>query len=230
MSFNIRHGENKFGESNLRDVIKVLQAERPHLVAFQAIDSLTSGGKMQFHLRQLAAQTGMYYVYGTEETTDDGSQGVGLLSVWPFEKTQRMQLPHSSGADDKIVLCGLVKLPNTLSFRFCTSRLEYASVYDRALQAAFINRMLEESIQPVVLAMDMGARPNEQPYFSFRKKWLDVAKGSLLPTWTEGVAGDRLDYIMVLRNAKVRVKNYRVIRSHPDASDHFPIGTTLEFW
>lgn len=230
LSYNIRHGEDRFGESNLRDILKILKEEKPQLVAFQATDSLMIGGKLQFQLRQLAAQVGMYYTYGTEEKTDNGSQGVGILSVWPFEKTQRMELPHSQGADKRILLCGLLKLPNAVSFRFCTSRLEYASVYDRALQAAYINRVLEESVQPVVIAMDMGARPNEQPYFSFRKRWIDVAKGSLLPTWTEGVAGDRLDYIMVLENKRIRVKNYRVIRNYPNASDHFPISTTLEFW
>jgi endonuclease/exonuclease/phosphatase family metal-dependent hydrolase len=230
LSYNIRHGEDRNGESNLRDIIKIINEEKPQLVAFQATDSLLIGGKLHFQLRQLAAQVGMYYMYAAEEKSENGSQGVGLMSVWPFEKTQRMELPHSPGADTRVLLCGLLKLPNEVYFRFCTSRLEYAAVYDRALQAAYINRVLEESIQPVILAMDMGARPNEQPYFSFRKRWVDVARGSLLPTWTEGVAGDRLDYIMLLENKRLRAKNYRVIRNYPNTSDHFPISAVVEFW
>jgi endonuclease/exonuclease/phosphatase family metal-dependent hydrolase len=230
LSFNIRHGENRWGKSNLRAILKVIQEQKPHLVALQAVDSLDSDGEVRFQLRQLAIQTGMYYAYGASDSTTGGSQGVGILSKWPFEKTQKLQLPTSPGSDPRVLLCGLVMPARGFTFRFCNARLEYASVFDRALQAAYINRMLDESIQPVLLAMDMGARPNEQPYFSFRKKWMDAARGSLLPTWTEGVPGDRLDYIMVLKNTRVNVKNYKVLRQDRDASDHFPIVATVEFW
>ena len=217
-------------ESNLLGILKIIQEQKPDIVALQAVDSLVNQSKIQFQLRQLATQTGMDYSYGVAEQSESGSQGVGLLSVWPFEKSQTINLPSTPGSDPKILLCGLIKHSRNLTFRFCSSRLEYASVMDRALQSAYINRMLEESIQPVLLGMDMGARPNEQPYFSFRKKWKDAAQGSQLPTWIEGLPGDRLDYIFVLLNNKVRVKNYKVIRNHPEVSDHYPIIATVEFW
>ncbi len=230
LSFNIRHGEDRWGGSNLREVVKVIRDEKPQLVALQAVDSLMDNGVLNFQLRRLATQTGMYYVYAASDRTADGSHGVGLLSVWPFENTQQVAMPHSYGADPRVMLCGLVSPAKGLNFRVCTVRMEYASVFDRALQSAYVNQMLAPSIQPVMLAMDMGARPNEQPYFSYRNDWIDAAKGSYLPTWTEGISGDRLDYLMVLRNTRVRVKSYNVIRDYPDASDHFPISATFEFW
>ena len=230
MSFNIRHGESMQGESNLIDVLKIIKENSPDLVAIQAIDSLVGDGKIQFQLRQLAIQTGMHYAYGVADRSENGTQGVGLLSVWPFEKTQGINLPTTRGADPKLLLCGLIRQSRNLTFRFCNSRLEYASMMDRALQAAYINQMLGGSIQPVVLGMDMGARPNEQPYFSFRKRWQDAAQGSQLETWNEGLPGDRLDYIFVLLNNKVRVKDYKVIRNYPQVSDHYPILATVEFW
>lgn len=218
------------GESNLMDVLKIIKENSPDLVAIQAIDSLVGDGKIQFQLRQLAIQTGMHYAYGVADRSENGTQGVGLLSVWPFEKTQGINLPTTRGADPKLLLCGLIRQSRNLTFRFCNSRLEYASMMDRALQAAYINQMLGGSIQPVVLGMDMGARPNEQPYFSFRKRWQDAAQGSQLETWNEGLPGDRLDYIFVLLNNKVRVKDYKVIRNYPQVSDHYPILATVEFW
>lgn len=230
MSFNIRHGEGLDEQSNLMGILKIIREQKPDLVALQAVDSLTSGGKVKFQLRQLAVQTGMHYTYGEVDKSENGSHGVGILSVWPFEKTQTIALPTTLGADPKVLLCGLIRHSRNLTFRFCNSRLEYASVLDRALQAAYINRMLEGSIQPVVLGMDMGARPNEQPYFSFRKSWHDAAKGSQVETWNEGLPGDRLDYIFVLLNNKVRVKNYKVIRNYPEVSDHYPIVANVEFW
>lgn len=231
LSFNIHHGEDKWGGSNLRDVIEVIRNQKPQLVALQAIDSLIQeDGTLNFQIRRVAAQVGMHYTYAASDRVSNGSQGVGLLSVWPFENTQQITMPHSYGADPRVMLCGLVSPTKGMNFRVCTVRMEYASVFDRALQSAYVNQMLAPSIQPVVLAMDMGARPNEQPYFSYRKDWIDAAKGSYLPTWTEGISGDRLDYLMVLRNTRVRVKSYAVIREYPNASDHFPISATFEFW
>ncbi len=230
MSFNIRHGENSRGETNLMDILKIIKENKPDLVSLQAVDSLISNGKTQFQLRQLAIQTGMHYAYGVADRSENGTQGVGILSKWPFEKTQTISLPNTAGADPKVLLCGLIRQSRNLTFRFCNSRLEYASVFDRAMQAAYINQMLGGSIQPVLLGMDMGAKPNEQPYFSFRKNWQDAAQGSQLETWNEGLPGDRLDYIFVLLNNKVRVKSYKVVRNYPMVSDHYPILATVEFW
>ncbi len=230
MSFNIRHGESLDESSNLLGILQIIKEEKPQLVALQAVDSLISDTKTQFQLRQLAVQTGMYYAYAVTDLSENGAQGVGLLSSWPFEKTQKINLPSNPGSDPKVLLCGLIKHSRELTFRVCTSRLEYASVLDRALQAAYINRMLEESIQPVLLGMDMGAKPNEQPYFSFRKNWQDAGHGSLFQTWNEGLPGDRLDYIFALLNTKVRIKDYKVIKDYPNVSDHFPIVATIEFW
>lgn len=230
LSYNIRHGEDKWGESNLRDVLKVIQDHNPHLVALQAVDSLDDNGVINHQIRRLAAQTGMYYLYGASGNMSNGTHGVGILSKWPFENSQKLILPNSPGADPRALLCGLVSPIRGLSFRICSARLEYASVFDRALQSAYVNQLLVNSVQPVLLALDMGARPNEQPYFSYRSQWLDAAKGSYLPTWTEGVSGDRLDYLMALKNTRVRVKSYKVIQDYPDASDHYPILATFEFW
>ncbi|WP_229216364.1 endonuclease/exonuclease/phosphatase family protein [Dyadobacter sp. 3J3] len=230
MSFNVRHGLDLNDESNLMGILKVIKENSPQLIALQAVDSLKNNGKVQFQLRQLAIQTGMYYAYGVADSTEHGSQGVGLLSKWPFEKTQKFNLPMTKGSDARVLQCGLIHPTKNLTFRFCNARLEYASVVDRALQAAFVNQMLQGSIQPVVIGMDMGARPNEQPYFSFRKKWQDAARGSQMETWNEGLPGDRMDYIFVLMNNKVRVKRYKVIKNHPEVSDHYPIMATIEFW
>ncbi len=230
LSFNMRHGEDKWGDSNLRDVVKLIKEHTPDIVALQAVDSVLENGKVNYQLRRLAVQAGMHYLYAASDSLSNGSHGVGILSRWPFENTQKMFLPHSPGADPRVMVCGLVSPVKGLTFRICTVRMEYASVFDRALQSAYVNRMLEPSIQPVLLAMDMGARPNEQPYFSYHANWLDAAKGSYLPTWTEGISGDRLDYLMVLKNTRVRVISYKVIRDYPTTSDHFPILAAFEFW
>ncbi len=230
MSFNMRHGEDKWGGSNLRSIVRIIREEAPHIVALQSVDSLNADGKVRYQLRQLAAQTGMHYDYASADSLDGGTLGLGLLSVWPFENRQTFELPGSPAGEPRIMLCGLIVRSKDLTFRVCNTRLEPTSLFDRAMQAAYVNRALSESVQPVILAMDMGARPNEQPYFSFRQKWTDAAKGSLLPTTPEGAPGERVDYIMALKSARILVRDYKVIRKYPDISDHFPILATVEFY
>ena len=133
LSYNIRHGEDKWGESNLRDVLKIIQENKPHLVALQAVDSLDDNGVINHQIRRLAAQTGMYYLYGASDSLSNGTHGVGILSQWPFEKSQKLFLPNSPGADRRALLCGLVNPVKGLSFRICIARLEYASVFDLSL-------------------------------------------------------------------------------------------------
>lgn len=230
MSFNMHHGEDKWGESNLRNVVRTIQKYAPQVVALQAVDSIDDNGKVRYQLRQLAAQTGMHYVYGASDSLGGGTHGLGILSVFPIEQSQITHLPKSRDTDPRIMLCALLEVANVGSFKLCNARLEQVSPFDRAMQAAFVNRALTGSIQPTCLAIDMGAKPYEQPYFSFRDDWSDAAKGSMLPTVPEGINGDRRDYFFLLKRKNTRLKDYRVIRDFPDMSDHYPVLTTVEFY
>lgn len=229
LSFNIRHGEDNFGESNLRTVVRLIKEHKPHVVALQGVDSLVQDGRLRYHVRQIALQTNMFYMYGASDLTEGGTQGVGVLSVWPFEKTQKIGLPSRPGSAPRMLLCGLVRESEKLTFRFCNTQLDYTSAMDRGLQSAYVNQLLGESIQPVVLAMDMGVRPTEQPYFSFRKSWFDAARGSQLSTRVDGLPGERMDYVFIQEQKRVRVGTYKLIRDYPDASSHYPILATIEF-
>lgn len=229
LSFNIRHGEDNFGASNLRAVVQLIREYKPHVVALQGVDSLELEGRLRYHMRQIGLQTNMFYAYGASDLADGGTQGVGILSVWPFEKTQKIGLPSRPGASPRMLLCGLVRESEKLTFRFCNTQLDYTSAMDRGLQSAYVNQLLAESIQPVVLAMDMGVRPTEQPYFSFRKNWFDAARGSQLSTRVDGLPGERMDYVFIQEQKRVRVGTYKLIRDYPEISSHYPILATIEF-
>lgn len=198
MSFNMHHGEDKWGDSNLRNVIRTIQKYAPQVVALQAVDSIDDNGKVRYQLRQLAAQTGMHYVYGASDSLGGGTHGLGILSVFPIQQSQVTHLPKSPDTDPRTMLCALLEVSNVGSFKLCNARLEQVSPFDRAMQAAFVNRALTGSIQPTCLAIDMGAKPYEQPYFSFRDEWTDAARGSMLPTVPEGINGDRRDYFFFI--------------------------------
>ncbi len=230
ISFSINHGKDFWAESNLRHVIQLINTYKPHLVALQETDSLVASGKIRFHLRQLSVQTGYHYLYGASGKLENGTYGVGVLSIWPFENTQKIALPASAAMASKVMVCGLVSPVGGQHLRVCSARLDYASGFDRALQAAFVNQILSPSIQPVLLGMDMGARPSEQPYSFFQTGWLDAAADSANPTLSLGATGDRVDYLFALKNSNVRIKSYEVLADSPTASDHLPVLATFELW
>lgn len=229
LSFSINHGKDFWAESNLRQVLKIINENKPDLVALQEVDSIFTNNKVSFHLRQLAVQTGYDYLYGASGKLENGTYGVGLLSRWVFEKTQKLELPTSTGKGSRQIVCGLVSPIEGFHLRVCNARLEYTSQFDRALQAAFVNQLLSPSIQPVLLALDMGARPGEQPPSSFQPGWLDAALSSEASTLSLGNHGDRVDYLYSLKNTKVRIKSYKVIDENPSASDHLPVMALFEF-
>jgi endonuclease/exonuclease/phosphatase family metal-dependent hydrolase len=230
LSFSIHHGKNYWAESNLRDVLKVIDQEKLDLIALQEVDSVLSGDRVSFQLRQLAVQTGYHYIYGASGRVEDGVYGVGILSKWPLENTQKLPLPHSAGMDARVMVCGLISPAKGRYLRLCNARLEYASQFDRSLQSAFIHQVLSPSVQPVLLAMDMGSRPGEQPYSFFENGWVDAAQGSSFSTLPQGKPDERIDYLLALKNTSVRIKDYKVVREYATTSNHFPILATFELW
>ncbi|MBU1821510.1 MAG: endonuclease/exonuclease/phosphatase family protein [Bacteroidetes bacterium] len=229
LSFSINHGKNYWAESNIREVLKIIEKEKPDLIALQEIDSVVLDARVSFHIRQLAVQTGYHFVYGASGAEEGGTYGVGILSKWPLENTQKLPLPHSAATDARVMVCGLVSPVKGRYFRFCTARLDYSSIFDRALQSAFIHQVLSPSVQPVLLAMDLGARPGEQSQTFFQADWMDAAQTSVEPTLSQGQPGDRFDYLLALKNTDVRVVSYEVLREHATISSHLPVIAVFEF-
>jgi endonuclease/exonuclease/phosphatase family metal-dependent hydrolase len=230
LGYSINHGKNYWAESNIREVLKIIEKEKPDLIALQEVDSVVLGDRVEFHIRQLAVQTGYYYVYGASGPDEEGTYGVGILSRWPLEKTQTLPMPHSATADPRVLVCGVVSPAKGRYLRFCNARLDYSSVFDRALQSAFIHQVLSPSVQPVLLSMDMGARPGEQPQSYFQADWIDAAQSSVESTLAQGKPGDRFDYLLALKNTDVRLVSYKVLGEYPKVSNHLPVMAVFELW
>ncbi len=64
MTYNIYHGEDANGGSNLDAVAKIINSLKPDLVAFQEVDKKTTRAKELDLTAELSKRTGMKGVFG----------------------------------------------------------------------------------------------------------------------------------------------------------------------
>ncbi len=60
LTYNIHHGQNMQGASDLQGIANVILATNPDLVALQEMDSATARSQGADQLKELASLTGMY--------------------------------------------------------------------------------------------------------------------------------------------------------------------------
>lgn len=226
MSYNIQHGINTQGKTNLLRVVDIIKKHKPDLVALQEIDSgMVQSGRLN-QIRILSLLTGYNGVLAKTIGSGDGKVGLGILSKWPIEGVQQIKLPHIQTQTDSCTLfCALIALNDTQYCRFCNTQLDDFSPLNRGLQAAVANEALQYSIQPVILAGNMNVQPLDHTLEGLFKYWNDAGENTDAGTYS--ITGKRIDYIWTLKESTFKLVDYRVLYE-PNTSDHSPVIATFE--
>ncbi|GAA4451903.1 endonuclease/exonuclease/phosphatase family protein [Nibrella saemangeumensis] len=223
LTYNIHHGANEQGRLNLIRVGQLIREHKPDLVALQELDSATTRSYGGYQMQQLANLTGMYPLFGKAIDLEAGAYGIGILSKYPILASQNIPLPNPDSTEQRVILCAYVELPNQKTIRFCNTHLDHQSRLNRGMQLAMVNQMLRVSIQPVIWAGDLNARPDEPGIQPIWNEWQDAGVRSKTPTLPHGNA--RIDYILTRRQSKFTLLKYEVLKE-PDTSDHQPVLAT----
>lgn len=224
MTYNIQHGINANGKTNLLRVVELIKKHQPDLVALQEVDSGRVASGRLHQMRILALLTGYQELFGAVNSHEMGKEGLGILSRLPVETTQFLKLPHiDTTTAPRAMFCALLALPNYKYCRFCNTQLDDFSPLNRGLQAAVVNEALQYSIQPVVLAGDFNVQPYDHTLEAITKYWNDA--GQHTDAGTYEVTGKRIDYIWTLKTSKFKLLDYRVLYE-PNTSEHSPVIAT----
>ncbi len=226
MTFNIHHGENNLGKTNLTRVADLIKKHKPDLVALQEMDSCaTRSGKLdQMHI--LSLLTGYEEVFGKTIDFQGGKYGLGILSAHPVEAVQRLKLPNPDSTEPRMLMCALVELPNSKYVRFCSTHLDHRSPMNRGLQAAVINENLKNSLYPVIVGGDFNATADDHTLEAMTKYWNDA--GATTEWATYPGTGKRIDYFWTHKESSFKVLDY-VVLYEPTTSDHQPVIVTYSF-
>jgi endonuclease/exonuclease/phosphatase family metal-dependent hydrolase len=234
MTFNIYHGEQNYdpGNSNLREVAKVINQYKPDFVALQEVDSMTNRsaglneGTPVNQVEKLAEMTGMHGYFGKAIDFSNGGYGEGILSREKLSSKVH-ELPIPEGGEGRALIQVEYQLTNGETVIFAGTHLCHQFDKNRKAQSKAICQIYKHSDAAVILGGDFNFQPGTKPYKILAKYFDDAAKikGNPENTIPFHAPEQRIDYIFLSKNANWMVKDVKVIRT--DASDHMPVLVTL---
>lgn len=228
LTYNIYHGEDANGNSNLDAVAAIINSLKPDLVALQEVDNKTTRAKGLDLTAELSKRTSMEGIFGKAMDYAGGGYGEAVLSRLPIVQTTNNPLPHTPEAEPRAALEIHVRLPNGEKLVFVGTHLDHVrDQKNRLMQAGWIRELYKDYNLPIILAGDMNAVPDSDPINILTQNWSYVCRDDPRPTSPSVSPRRKIDYIMYRPENRWRVVETRVI-DEKAASDHCPVFAILE--
>ena len=228
LTYNIYHGEDAQGGSNLDAVARIVNSLEPDLVALQEVDNETTRAKGLDLTAELSRRTGMQGIFGKAMDYAGGGYGEAVLCRHPILRTKTNALPHLPDAEPRAALEVHVQLPNGEPVVFIGTHLDHLrDQTSRMMQAGRINELYADCSLPTILAGDLNAVPGSDPINLLGREWTFVQQVDPQPTFPSVDPSRKIDYIMFQPQHRWRVVSSRVI-DEKVASDHCPFFAVLE--
>ncbi|MFQ5570742.1 MAG: endonuclease/exonuclease/phosphatase family protein [Rhodothermales bacterium] len=238
LTYNVLGGRNTDGARDLNRIAEVIKALDPDVVALQEVDRRTGRLQGVDLPAELAALTGMAFVFGRAMYYDGGEYGEAILSRFPIIGVTRHALPHRETSEPRAALAATIQFPaSDRSFVFIGTHLDHLrSPEDRLMQVKEINAIARRyEGRPVILAGDLNAVPQSDPMRMLETVWTDAwRKNSDGFTFPADEPRRRIDYVLYRPEDRWSVvKTYRGIDVFASdaawrdllnrASDHLPL-------
>jgi endonuclease/exonuclease/phosphatase family metal-dependent hydrolase len=228
LTYNIHHGEGTDGKIDLPRLARVIADAKPDLVALQEVDRKTRRSKGVDQTAELARLTGLHGKFAKQLDYDGGEYGQAILSRFPLPDDPAVHwLPGTPDRERRIAGAGRVRVGER-TLTFVTTHLHHARPEFREQQAARLIELFAKDDNPVVLAGDLNATPDEKPIALLSAKWQVAPAGATYRTYPAGKPTKQLDYVLCRPGTRLRVREARVI-DEAVASDHRPVLAVLEW-
>ena len=228
LTYNIYHGEDANGGSNLDAVAGIINLLKPDLVALQEVDNKTGRAKGLDLTAELSRRTDMQGLFGKAMDYDGGGYGEAVLSRYPILETKNNPLPHTDDAEPRAALEIQIELPGGMKMAFVGTHLDHQrDQSNRMMQAGRIMELYENYDLPMILAGDLNAVVGSDPINLLGRQWSDAARDNPLPTFPSVKPARKIDYIMYKPKGRWKVVEVKVI-DEKVASDHCPVFAVLE--
>lgn len=231
LSYNIHHASppSKPGAIDLDAVARVINENKPDLVALQEVDSFTGRSGPFNQAEELGKKTGMAAHFFKAIDYDGGEYGLAILSRLPVIETDRYPLPRmdGNGGEPRILATATIALSAKEKILFACTHLDaMKDSINRMLQIKAIEGLLNHSPLPVVIAGDFNASVNTSVIavldsnFSRTCDPCEFTSPADQPRRT-------IDFIAYAPSKRFKVKQHQVIEERY-ASDHLPVMAELE--
>jgi len=225
LCYNLRFGEL----ASLKDLGAFIKSENPDIVMLQEVDIFTQREKAVHQNRknfiaELGYYTEMMSVFGKSINYKGGYYGLGILSRYPIQSMQKIFLPLvEERREQRSLLIARVELDNGLEVTVASTHLDLKPEI-RLIQVEYINKILLQETNPVVLAGDFNAKPHSPEISIGMKLWKQACSDDLTSPPKNPDA--KIDYIFCYPE-----NSWNVIESKtPEVflSDHLPVISVLE--
>ena len=228
LTYNIYHGADANGNSNLDAVAGIINSLKPDLVALQEVDNKTTRAKGLDLTAELSQRTGMQGVFGKAMDYAGGGYGEAVLTRHPIIYTKNNSLPHTPNAEPRAALEIQIELPTGEKIVFVGTHLDHQrDQNNRMNQARRIKELYQDDGLPIILAGDLNAAPGSDPINLLSEQWAYAAQDDPQPTMPSVRPRSKIDYIMYKPKSRWKVIEVRVI-DEKVASDHCPVFAVLE--
>lgn len=229
LSYNIHHGAGMDDAVNLARIAEVIRSANPDIVALQEVDNnISRSGKVD-QAAELGRLSGMHHVFGKAIGLEGGEYGIAILSKFPVQSIDRIELPNEQGGEQRVLLTAKLNPGGGLpAFVFADTHLEWQENTELAAQiridqASTVRDYLKDRA-PYILAGDMNSLPDTDP-LQILKSDAEDATSSIGMTHEED---GKIDYILFDKKS-----GWNLVRSEaiPEdtASDHYPVLSVLEW-
>lgn len=226
MTYNLRFGEL----SSLEDLAYHIKSFKPDFVALEEVDVHTDRKRAPHQkgkdfIGELAYRTGMFGLYGKTIEYGGGYYGIGMLSKYPYIKTEKVLLPNPEKKEQRALLEALIEMGDD-TLTFVTTHLEVNSESLRNMQAQFICDRFENAPYPVIIGGDFNARHYSNAVVNIMSKsWFPATNNDFtFPAWNPII---KIDYLFARP-----MKGWTLVKTqtvHSQLSDHLPIVSDLIF-
>lgn len=227
MTYNLRFGEL----APMEQIGQFIASQNPDIVALQECDWATYRERAPHQngvkfINVLAAESGMFGIYGKSIDYKGGYYGIGILSRYPIIKSERVLLPNDGKTEQRSMLVADIELPGGKMLTFVCTHLEVSSSELRVAQARFIDAWLEENGRDgmVFLAGDMNALPESEEMTYLREGWTDLTDREF--TFHTSNPSTKIDYIYGRPAGRLELL-YTGLCTDTKLSDHFPVVSSV---
>lgn len=221
LSFNIRNTMGMDGKHDISRTVRVIQRQRPDVVAIQELDSVTGRSDGRYVLGDLAAEVLMYPTYAAAIDYDGGKYGIGILSREKPLRHYKVALP---GREERRALL-------IVEFRDYIMACAHLSLTpaDQLASLPIIRAEAAKAKKPFFIAGDWNAEPDSETLAGIQEDFqlLSDTKQSSYPADEPEIC---IDYIAVYKPTADRIARLSASTDRDAAaSDHRAKAVTVKF-
>ncbi len=225
VDFNVRmSGEQT--NYDVRPFANLIRQYNPDFVTLQEVDYKAERSKKIDFVTLLAAELGMFPVFGKAIPLGTGEYGVAILSKYPFISVQNKNLTSPPGTKEaRTLLYADVEIPSTgVKIRIASTHLDHSTDDVRKAMANQVTNYIGNSI-PTLLGGDFNAKPEESAIKSGMASWIRICNNDFT---FPNTPTSKIDYIFATGPGTWTVKSYQVIKQ-TGISDHCALFAEVEY-